>query len=212
MVTNHTNSLIKPIYNFFERCENLSHKSIDEVTTTKGKIKIAAGLGFGIFLYQFNTLLLPKIIKVLDLSQTLPDPFGDQNISLLALLSPIACLIGPIVEEIAFRGGIQETLCDKFGQIFYKHRGVSDYMNDVASRATSLFFTSIIFAGVHLLNALFTENRSAVYSQTVISLWGGLILGTTKELSGGLLLPIGIHVGNNIAAWATNIQYAWSRA
>lgn len=33
----------------------------------------------------------------------------------------------------------------------------------------------------------------------------GLMFGLAKELSGGLSLPIGMHVGNNTLAWAVSI-------
>lgn len=205
------NKLREPVDNFFEKCENVYYRSKDEITTTKGKVMIAAGLGFGMYFYQFNTSLAAKTINALGFPPTRPDPFGDVRVSSLALSSPFACLIGPVIEEIFFRGGVQEDLCNKLERV-YKNKGFSDYMSNAASRVTSLFCTSAIFAGVHLLNAPFAENQSTVYAQTIIAASAGLIIGLAKEFSGELSLPIGIHVGNNIAAWANNIHYSMSRA
>jgi hypothetical protein len=97
------------------------------------------------------------------------------------ILSVIAILLIPVqttVEELVFRGYLMQG----FGGLFN-------------SRLLALFFTSILFGGLHLLNP---EVEALGYLIVVQYLAYGFILGIMTLMDEGLELAIGFHAANNL--------------
>lgn len=205
------NNINKYIDTLIQSFGGTSLRTKNKMTTTKGKVMLAAGLAFGVCYYQFNNFFIPKTMHALGLSYTRCEPLGEMSLPVVALYSPLVCLAGPLWEEIAFRGVVQKGLCNKLSH-YYKNKGFSDPIIHLASRVTSIFLTSLFFAAMHLQNLPLAKDSASVYLQTAVAFKAGLIMGLAKELSGGLSLPIGIHIGNNTAAWINTAQYAWLRS
>jgi membrane protease YdiL (CAAX protease family) len=101
-----------------------------------------------------------------------------------------------------FRGDLQGALKDKLHS-FYENIGFSNPDATIASRVTSVFFTSVIFGLLHFTNAImFWCNPILFLPQVVAATTMGLMFSLAKEFSGELHMPIGMHIGNNTIAWA----------
>lgn len=180
-----------------------TQKIKDAVTSPLTQGIIGFGLGLGI--HKIYGPLTVKFVRALGIS-TFSDPFRSLSLGSKILLTPFACILGPILEEVIFRGGLQETLKDIF-KSFYVNHGFSDSAAATAARVTSVFFTSIIFGLFHFSNAvIFGCNPILFLPQVVATVVMGLIFGLAKEFSGELYLPVGMHIGNNTLAWAHCIK------
>jgi membrane protease YdiL (CAAX protease family) len=114
----------------------------------------------------------------------------------------------PIWEEQIFRGDIQETLKTKI-KPFFASLGFLDSAANISARVMSVFFASVIFGIYHFSNAIiFLCNPIRFLPQVVAATIMGLMFGLAKEFSGGLLMPIGMHIGNNTSVWGWNLQKA----
>jgi membrane protease YdiL (CAAX protease family) len=174
----------------------------DAVTSPVGQGVIGFGLGAG--MHKIYGPLTEKI--VLGAAIILPDPFSGLGLGSKILLTPLICVLGPILEEIMFRGVLQEILKDEL-KSFYVNRGFSDSGANTASRVTSVFFSSVIFGLIHFANAIvFWCNPVLFLPQVVATTIMGLIFGFAKEFSGELHMPFGMHIGNNTLAWAQFIK------
>lgn len=193
-----------------EETEKNIENSRKEFATTEGKIKTVVGLGLGMLYYPANKIILKHVAPIVGLSSSVrSDPFGERSLTSLVLHIPLACVIGPIMEECVYRGGIQDALSnalDRFRQI----RDLSGPVSRIACLAANILFTTTIFSITHLTNIPFSKEASEVYAQTITCFFGGIVLSAAKELSKNLLLPIGFHIGFNVHAWINNISYALS--
>jgi membrane protease YdiL (CAAX protease family) len=136
------------------------------------------------------------------------DPLHGNGVSLRKkiFLSPFICVIGPVFEELLFRGGLQDLLKVHLNS-FYVKVGFSHSAAKLASRITSIFFSSVIFGLFHFTNALvFWCNPIIFVPQVVATTVMGLLFGLAKELTGKLHLPVGMHIGNNTLAWTAVIK------
>jgi membrane protease YdiL (CAAX protease family) len=164
------------------------------------------GFGLGMHVYKIYAPCVEATIQTLGMSTNLADPFSGLNLCEMILYTPLVCVIGPILEEVVFRGKLQETLKDMF-QSFYNSQGVFGSFANTAARVSSLFFTSVIFGLIHLTNAVtFWCNPILFLPQVVAATVMGLVFGLAKEFSEGLSLPISMHIGNNTLAWAQYMQ------
>lgn len=187
----------------------------DAFSATTQKIKDAVaspigqglvGFGLGVGCHKIYGPLTGKIVKFFGVSAILPDPFMGLGLGFKILLTPLICVIGPIMEEQTFRGDLQEDLKEEFSS-FYVNLGLSDSMANTVSRVTSVFFASLIFGLMHLMNAIvFWCNPVLFLPQVVAATIMGLIFGLAKEFSGELHMPIGMHIGNNTLVWASYIK------
>lgn len=172
-----------------------TQKIKDAVTSPVGQVLIGFGLGLG--LNRITVSLTEKIFKFSGVSTGLTDPFNDESLSDKILSIPSICILSPILEEIIFRGYLQGMLKDKF-ESFYVNRDFPDSRASNAARVTSVFFTSVIFGLLHFINAIsFSCNPILFLPQVVNATIWGFIFGFGKELSGGLYIPLGMHIGNN---------------
>lgn len=187
----------------------------DALSATAQKIKAVAtspvgqgiiGIGLGIASPICYIPLTEKILKVIGFSAVGPSPFNSQlSLGSKILLTPVVCILAPILEEQEFRGDLQEKLKNKF-KSFYENLGFSDSAVNIACRATSIFFASVIFGAEHFANAIFFWCNPILFlPQVVAATIMGLMFGLAKELSGELYMPIGMHIGNNTLAWTVNI-------
>jgi membrane protease YdiL (CAAX protease family) len=180
---------------------NATTKKIkDAMTSPIGQGVVGFGLGLG--MYQIYAPLTQKIITFLGTSTNFSDPFSDLGLVSKILLSPLVCIVGPVIEEISFRELLQGVLKDKLNT-FYISLNFSDSAANTASRVTSVFFASVIFGLIHFSNALvFWCNPVLFLPQVVASTIMGLLFSLAREFSGELHMPIGMHIGNNTLAWA----------
>lgn len=88
-------------------------------------------------------------------------------------------LIYPVLEEVAFRGTIQEVLL-KLSGLNEVHYGVSK----------ANFITSVLFAGFHII-------YQPAWLASLILL-PSLVLGFFKERYATILVPIGLHILFNL--------------
>lgn len=182
-------------------------EKIKELISSKiGQIII--GLAIGAALCLIYAPLTDKIIQLMGGSSSMPDPFADMGMVKSVLLTPFVCVIGPILEEVQFRGMLQSGLNKIFESLFLDWR-ISDKQADLLARVTSVFFTSVIFGLVHFTNAIvFQCNPILFLPQVVAATLMGLLFGVAKEVTGSLELPSAMHIGNNTLAWA---NYMWMK-
>ncbi len=184
-------------------------KKIKDIATSPvavGQLIIGAGLGAGMNKVYFP--LTQRILKALGTSPVLASPITSPinggSLGYKIVMTPVACILFPIMEERMFRGDIQETLKTNF-QPFFARFGFSDSAANISARVMSVFFGSVIFGIGHFSNAIFFRCNPILFlPQVVAAITMGLIFGLAKEFSGGLLMPIGMHVTNNTLAW---VQY-----
>lgn len=158
------------------------------------------GLGVGVCLHAVYGPLTERVVHLFGISAIPPDPFNRLGNVTKVLLSPVICVIGPVIEEVEFRGKLQGMIKDTLESL-YVHLGCSDSTATLAARVTSLFFTAIIFGIVHFSNALvFWCNPVLFLPQVIAATIMGLIFGLAKEFSGDISMPIGMHIGNNTIA------------
>ena len=188
-----------------DACCTMAEKVKEMVTSPVAVGQVVLGaVGWGVYGYPISTSLGEKVVAVWGMSDTFSDSFAEISPRMQILLSPFSCVVGPIIEECAFRGQLQEMLKDKF-ESFYTDQGFSSA--DIAARVTSVFFTAIIFGLLHFSNALFFWRHPVFFlPQVVLAMFGGLISGLSQELSGGLYVPCGIHIANNTLTWAKHMS------
>jgi membrane protease YdiL (CAAX protease family) len=187
-----------------ERFQRYYPKVKDAVTSRVGQVMVGFGLGMGA--HRIYGPLTEKIIKSLRIATIFSDPFNDLSLGQKIIQMPFVCILGPILEEKLFRGCLQGALKDKLGS-FYLNRGFSDSAANTAARMTAVFFASVIFGLAHFTNAIaFGCSPVLFLPQVVATTIMGLMFGFAKEFSGGLHMPIGMHIGNNTLAWAHYIK------
>lgn len=98
---------------------------------------------------------------------------------------------------------LEETFKSKLSS-FYISQNFSGSIANTAARMTAVFFTTALFGLIHFTNALFFWSNPILFlPQVVHATIGGLILSLSKELSGKLYIPIGMHIGHNTFWWLT---------
>ena len=168
------------------------------------------GFQLGLFTPMVYGPLTEKIVEVLGVSAKIftENPFKVMDLGSKILVAPLICLIGPVMEEVFFRGSLQDSLKSAFRN-YYGQGDLSESMVDIAARVTAVFFSSIIFGLIHFTNALmFWCNPILFLPQVVAATLLGLIFGFVKEVSGDLHMPIGMHIGNNTLAWTMSLVSA----
>lgn len=198
-----------PANSFIDGLHSFGAAAGETLNTTAQKIKkfvaspagqMIIGLGVGVCMHAVYGPLTSKVVQLFGFSAMPPDPFNGLGSVSKVLLSPFICVLGPIMEELEFRGGLQGIIKDKL-ESFYVNLGFSDSAANIAARVTSVFFTSIIFGLVHFSNALvFWCNPVLFLPQVIAATIMGLMLGLAKEFSGDVYMPIGMHIGNNTIA------------
>jgi membrane protease YdiL (CAAX protease family) len=187
-----------------DACDETIQKIQDAVTSPIGQGVVGFGLGVGA--HKVYGSLTQKIVKGFGVSTVFRDPFSSLSLGYKILITPFVCITGPILEEKLFRGDLQGMLKGKF-ESFYVNQGFSESAAHTAARVTSVFFASVVFGLVHFTNAiLFWCNPLLFLPQVVAATIMGLIFGLAKEFTGGLHMPIGMHIGNNTFTWAHYIK------
>lgn len=91
-----------------------------------------------------------------------------------------------------YKEGFQGALKDKL-KLFYLNRDFSVSNANIASRVTSIFFTSIISIFIALW-----ENLGIFFPVLIADI---VMLGLAKESTGELHMPNGMHLGFNYLLW-----------
>jgi len=184
--------------NWFSNCSSGRTCELINNDTTKTIV----GLGLGAASHKVYTPLVERSITAFGIKTTnLADPFAAMSYSSKVLATPFVCVLGPIIEEVFFRGDLQNFLRETFESLFLS-QGFSYGVANTAARITAVFFSSIIFGLVHFTNALvFMCNPILFLPQVIGATIMGLIFGAAAEISNDLNLPISMHIGNNTWAW-----------
>jgi len=180
----------------------------------------AIGFGLGLQMYKFYGPLTEKTIRYLGkmpaslllpfvqpskwmMASVLSDPFMGLGLTTKILISPIVCVIGPILEETGFRGFLDRSLKDNTYTFYALKLGLSESIAEIASRISVVVISPIVFGLVHLTNALlFWCNPMLFLPQVIATIIMGVLFSLAREFTGDLYLPIGMHIGNNTLAWS----------
>jgi len=166
-------------------------------TISWGKYILGFGLGLGMFLVYGP--ITERIVKALGCS--LDDPFNEMHIIEKIVLIPVVCILCPIGEEKLFRGSPYDLLKEKL-QSYYSSL-FSEGVANVIARITTVFFSAVIFGLSHFMNALLSWRSPVLFlPQVIAATIMGIIFALAKEISRGLEVPIGMHIGNNTLAWS----------
>lgn len=178
---------------------DIIHKVQDFVTSPMGQGAI--GFGLGLQMHRVYGPITAKILTALDFAVS-ADPFMSIGLPLKILLTPLICIIHPLMEELEFREILQGYLKQAL-EAFYINHNLSNSSAQMAIRVSAVFLTSVIFGLVHFANALvFWCNPVLFVPQVIAATIMGMIFGLAKEMTGNLEMPIGMHIGNNTLAWA----------
>ena len=138
---------------------------------------IIYAIGF-ILAVNFGLSIIISFITKTDNSQ------NQQILENNSLISPFytffyTCIVAPILEETIFRGGIYTFVKDKIGVV------------------AALIISSLFFGLIHVSNALLSGDfNDLIY--LILYAGIGFILGYAYERSDTIVVPIGIHAGNNL--------------
>lgn len=178
-----------------------THKTAKKIVTSPlGQGIIGFGLGVG--MHKITNPLTIKTLKVLKAEALLnqPDPFRTLGFKTKVAISPFVSILIPLIEEQSFRGDIQNYFKKKF-KSHYRNHGFSNSSAKITASCTSILVTSLIFGAAHFTNALvFWCHPKRFLIQVIATTFMGVLFGTAKELSGGLAMPNGMHIGNNTLA------------
>jgi membrane protease YdiL (CAAX protease family) len=214
--TNHTpsyarNPICEGFHSFRVAAETTFNDTVpkvqDFIGSPIGQGMIGFGLGLGMHLvYGPITERILTAMGYVVSDSGAADPFMSMGLPSKILLMPLICILGPIQEELGFRGGLQGFFKEAF-ESFYLDRGLQDSSAKMAARVTSVFVTSVIFGLVHFSNAIiFWCNPVLFLPQVIAATIMGLVFGLAKEMTGDLAMPIGMHIGNNTLAWANMVS------
>jgi membrane protease YdiL (CAAX protease family) len=178
-------------WNAVEKIKNIAFSPVGQVMI---------GLGIGLHLDKIYMPLTEKIFQLLggNPNAAIPDPFADIGYREMLLLSPVICVLGPLLEEGFFRGSLQDAIKNK-SVTFFESLGTSKSVAETLARVTSIFFASILFGLVHFTNAIaFGCSPFLFLPQVIGATIMGFLFGLAKEYTGQLHMPIGMHMGNNL--------------
>lgn len=107
---------------------------------------------------------------------------------------------GPIIEELLFRGLIQDVLLTRIPKYVIKKiaPGKETALDTRVAQATRITLAAALFSAAHLTNSDMPD--SYVSMQLVATFVGGIALGILKESKAGLLGAMGCHIGGNMIA------------
>lgn len=166
----------------------------------QGVIGFVLGLG----IHRIYGPFTERIIKALSIPYF--DPFMGLPFVVKIAITPFVCILGPIMEEHMFRGDLQGLFKEQFST-FYLNLGLP--AADLNARISAIFFSSVIFGVIHFSNAaIFWCNPILFLPQVVAATFMGFLFGIAKEITGGLTLPAGMHIGNNTLAMANYLYHS----
>ncbi len=146
---------------------------------------IATGLGSYVALFPWLLLLLTLVVQLAEVLKLQPpvEPihqmiFGEQRPALLSLTAMLACLGGPVAEEVFFRGVLFAALRQRI------------------SRWPAMLLSSALFAASH-------TNLLGFLPIMVL----GCLLADLYERTGSLLSSIAVHVVHNSLLLALALTY-----
>lgn len=133
-------------------------------------------------------------------------PWKEAHTSVFAVKAAQVGMMGvgiPIVEEIVFRGLIQDVLLTRIPKYVIKKiaPGKETALDTRIAKAARITLTAALFSAAHLANSGFFAD-SYVSMQLVATFVGGIGLGILKESNAGLLGAMGGHIANNMIAIA----------
>lgn len=176
-----------------------------EKIKTYSKEVFSSAVGVGSFLLGgayavVNGAIVTKVIGAYGL-KSISDPFRTMNLGCKLLAGPFICIMGPIMEEVVFREQLPEKMKTPLFEC-YKTLGFNESSAKTCARITSVFLSAILFGLVHFTNAIFFCCSPYLFlPQVIAATIAGFTFGLANELSGDLVVPCGMHIGNNTLAW-----------
>ncbi|MGR3951806.1 MAG: CPBP family intramembrane metalloprotease [Chlamydia sp.] len=211
-MTSAIGSVAHPI--FTPNAPRIGAKILSFLSSTIKKILIisaqfTAGLLFGACSPLLYAPLTGKILKILGIPQS---RIGGDPLHKLCNPKEIVwngfyvCMLGPILEELLFRGPLMSKIKGEI-EVFCIKQGASKKRAKLIARILTIVSTSLLFGVAHLYNAIAFKCSPLLFLPQVISATiMGLLFGIAKELTDGITTPIGMHIGNNSLAWAALVQ------
>lgn len=181
----------------------------DQANLIKEQIAIMARLGFKMDgdAIMNATCKIEELVK--QINSNIPRPQAHTSVSAVK-----ATLVGttgvgfPIIEEILFRGLVQDVLLTRIPKFVLKKvlPGKETALDTRIAKAARITLTAALFSASHLTNSgLFAD--SYISMQLVATFALGIGLGILKESKAGLLGTMGGHIAHNMIAIAPNL---WS--
>lgn len=138
----------------------------------------------------FLPILVPAVIKL---------------VFIVVKAQPYSCIIGPIIEEIAFRFLLQDILLKRVPKYIIKKilPGKETVVDNRITKVFRILFTATLFAASHTDYTFFYKTHVFIV---------GITSGVLKESKMGILGAIGYHITNNslvnifsivLTIWAT---------
>ncbi len=147
-----------------------------------GNKKFWLALGARLLLLFVYTLFVPTASGQFVLERML----DYSSLSELALLLAQACIIAPIIEEILFRGFLQEKIRDIQAALFKSNE------NTLIHKSIRIIAQASLFGLAHY-HPKNSENRLVIVGTGL----AGALFGTAKEKTQDLWQPIAMHAGLN---------------
>lgn len=197
--------LISVVYKFIPQLPNLQ-KLCSRLMY--GAINCVKRFGIGLAAAVIGTPLTIGIVKIAQISGFVPDIDQEMIGKLKPMMTnlvglAVIGLIVPIIEEIFFRGIVQDVLLTRIPKYLVKKTllGKEIVFDTLIIKTFRIILTASLFAVAHTFNDG-TFPDSYVKIQLVAAFVGGIGLGVLKESRFGLLSAIGAHSANNFGAMA----------
>jgi len=181
---------IREVHEYIESCS----------TITKLALTILAGAVVATICLPLNMAIGAIVVKCISLA------IGREKYDAISSETPLyngkipsaftACILCPLVEEIAFRGILQPTTKALVNFI------VSPFFDKATAKKiaviAAIVFTSLLFGALHFINS---PNLLVSLPQVICASFSGIIFGLEREFGGGLLESTAHHMTNNTIAW-----------
>lgn len=161
-------------------------------------VKTAIGFMLGVTLMPVRFGIVFLVIscigrqKFFTLSEKSAPSYDDMDLSKMGLL---VCVVGPILEEVIFRGIVQPVI--KFTVKHLAQVMVSEETARKIATITAIGLTAIFFGLLHFDNH---AHWLLALPQVINATFGGIVYGIEKEY-GTLAMPIAQHIANNTVAF-----------
>lgn len=120
-------------------------------------------------------------------------------LSIKTLVFGIAGVAFPLLEEIAYRGLVQDIILKRIPKFIVKKvaKGNESFLDSHIAKVARIAITTALFSAMHLMNRSVMADFS-VNLQVAATFVGGIGLGILKESNPGLLGAIGAHFAWNV--------------
>lgn len=194
-------------FNNFKKNNDIEPSMDSSKTTISFLSKLTMSTVLGSFLPSLTTACSKQYLAYRHpftsfISSPPPCPLRDYGITLPAsTVKYLGVIIIPILEEIFFRGIIQDKILYQLPKYICKYvsPGSEKYLDTIIAKVARIGITAALFGAAHMTNAPIIGEKTAEI-QSSMAFIAGIILGIVKESELGMVGSIGLHMGNNYIA------------